>query len=160
MTRAILICAVAFMAAGALSAADNSLADERYKAKYGRYPMGVAAAKQHEGPACCRSLAGHSAIADARDEEVRVKYGRFTPATETRLKAVGEDVARHQGRCLEMGQCSSTHAQEAVNVTAVLPAGEARFQAKYGRAYEAAVKPARVLAAPAACEHACCQSGS
>ena len=125
-----------------------------------------------------------AAVSDQLSEErYRAKYGRYTPAQESRLKdlqaasampapapagpvaaeerdrrSTEKHLAIHRGKCLELGQCSLMPSKtEASNAVTVASNEEARFVAKYGRSRSVPVLAAGIGSAP--CEHACCQLG-
>src|SRR4051794_463994 len=109
----------------------------------------------------------------AAEERFRMKYGRYTPAEESRREAVR--IAANEGRtahvlsCVKHGCCTSQ--KEAVIVakseaTAGDPGAEARFRMKYGRSspaqesrFAAAKRATReplMVASANMCEGDCC----
>jgi hypothetical protein len=150
-----------------LNAAVDSQAEERYRAKYGRYTQTYEAQKKAvlklEAPACCRNMNAelkNEPRDNFADALFRSKYGRSTPRVEAREKLAVEANARHVRMCLELGKCTLMHAGGNV---AAPPKGapdnswlEAFYRAKFGRTLETTGEEVRV-ASNVTCEHGCCK---
>jgi len=116
---------------GALTAtftfADNS-AEERFKAKYGRFTPGAKVARLAENPmqcgmSCCRHMQNKVAadLPAATDAEARfqLKLGRYTPAEENR-----QEMAK---------ALAAEPAALVAGAPATISDAEERFKAKFGR---------------------------
>jgi hypothetical protein len=111
MRPAILLFAGVVFASSAMSAVNDSFAEERYRVKYGRYTPAreqkpVTVVNYGEPASCCLSLPRHAVKASVLDERFRAKYGRYSPTEERRLKTNGEEVAMHHSRCIGLGRCA------------------------------------------------------
>ena len=177
MKNVLVLVAGAVFAAAPLAGVDQ-FAEQRHLAKYGRntpahedrlkgapaeaHGMCCHAAHQHEGVA----KAGESAVAQKgfTEERFRVKFGRNTPVQEAQRKAAEHELAMHQSKCAELGQCPLMPSHPTAQKAAVVTDTEARLQAKYGRVLQGA-EPALEKAeqAPTAsmdggtCGHVCCE---
>ena len=101
----------AILSVAAFSAHSDPLAEERYRAKYGRYTpaaearqeaarqLTAAMASRVEASVCCQQMkvaSRNAAVTESStDMHFRAKYGRSTPAKEARQRAVAEERAAH-----------------------------------------------------------------
>ena len=162
----------------AFGGADDRLAEERYKAKYGRYSPAEEArrkeAKKTLIAACERNAAGKpAAIETAAEARLKAKYGTTfgkTPALEPpeTIMTCGDTPEPEVHNCTGHACCRHGAAKPA----AVETAADARHKAKYGTTF-GRTKPATAVeetvmtcgdtASPAnhdCCGHDCCRGGN
>lgn len=157
---------ILFTAALAFASANDRLAEERYKAKYGRYsPAEEArrkAAKETVSVACCRhTTATPAPVATAADTRHKAKYGT------TFGKAPAAEPAETIMTCGDTPEPevynSRVHAcckRDAAKPAPVVTAADARHKAKYGTTFGRApvAEPAETMmtCGDEAAGHACC----
>lgn len=184
MKTAIVLFAGVMTASAAFAGMNDAMAEERYRAKYGRNTPAEEARKEKarsnitdttKNPMqdCCWAMHGAAASStimfngSAHEARFRAKYGRSTPREEMRQKAETKRLALHIKKCAEMGQCPRVHGLTALASTGLAtPApndAELRLRAKYGRsapieARQAVNEERRQVAFADLnhCEHGCC----
>lgn len=164
MKRTAIFLAGATLTVAALGAQINSEAEERYRAKYGRYTQAFEARQKVptlQAAGCCRNINASfkNQLRESFAEAVfRGKYGRSATAAAAREERAGEANAQHVHMCVELGKCTLMEAQ-VVNPAPqreVAGTGES-YRAKYGRALGPSGKEVQLAAAKVPCEHACCR---
>ena len=162
MRTTMLLCALTIGTSMAAASGAPSRA-EFERAKYGRYTTAAARPIQMEQPAipdCCRSLQAHELNAGVSEERNRVKYGRYSPAKEARVKIAAAKLVIHGQKCLVLDRCPLP--ADATSTVAAVSGDRARMLAKFGRVFGVKATPAAVTGPVhlEPCEHACCQAGA
>ena len=182
MKTAIVLFAGVMTASAAFAGINHEMAEERYRAKYGRNTPAEEARKRSNitdttknlMQDCCWAMHGAAASSSpvlsngsAHEAHFRAKYGRSTPREEMRQKAETKEIALHMKKCAAVGQCPRVHgltAQTSTGLATPAPNDvELRLRAKYGRsaaiqARQAVNEQPRQVAVVDLnhCEHGCC----
>jgi hypothetical protein len=172
MRTTVIVFAGAMLSLAACAAAIGSSAEERYRAKYGRYTSAEGARKKtaanQEEPACCRnlnaSLRNVSSSQAPAEALFRAKYGRNTAMADARERQAAHESAKRVRSCVELGQCKLMEAStRAVDAALRAPAESwwtTRLRTKYGNTFSRNTERELVLSEVSkSCEHACCRFG-
>ena len=172
MRTTVIVFAGAMLSLAACAAAIGSSAEERYRARYGRYTSAEGARKKtaanHEEPACCRNVNGSfkNALSSRAPAEARfrAKYGRNTAMAEARERQAAQETAKRVRSCGELGQCTPMEASTRAVDTTLRASAESwwttRLRTKYGNTFSPNRERELVLfEVSKSCEHACCRFG-